>query len=55
MTFKPEIGNVGFGSGLYQWGFTITDFTRKYADKIKVDPAKLYGMFWGDWYYNEKE
>lgn len=32
----PSIGNVGFGSGLHGWAFTLKQFAEIYADKFGV-------------------
>lgn len=32
----PSIGNVGFGSGLHGWAFTLKQFAEMYADKFGV-------------------
>ncbi|EFO97582.1 hypothetical protein CRE_11499 [Caenorhabditis remanei] len=32
----PSIGNVGFGSGLHGWAFTLKQFSEMYADKFGV-------------------
>lgn len=38
---KPEAGSVSFGSGKECWAFSLTKFSRIYASKFKVEPAKL--------------
>ncbi len=32
----PSVGNVGFGSGLHGWAFTLKQFAELYADKFNV-------------------
>lgn len=32
----PSVGNVGFGSGLHGWAFTLKQFSEMYADKFGV-------------------
>ncbi|KHJ90038.1 putative translation elongation factor G [Oesophagostomum dentatum] len=32
----PSVGNVGFGSGLHGWAFTLKQFAEMYADKFGV-------------------
>ncbi|CAH3030296.1 unnamed protein product [Porites evermanni] len=50
----PEKGTVGFGSGLHGWAFTLKQFAEIYAEKFKIEPAKLMRRFWGDQFYNPK-
>jgi len=51
----PESGNVGFGSGLHAWGFTLEDFAKLYANKFGMSKEKLIKKFWGNNFWNEKE
>lgn len=51
---NPEKGTVGFGSGLHGWAFTLKQFAEMYAEKFKIEPAKLMRRFWGDQFYNPK-
>ena len=37
----PATGNVGFGSGLHGWAFTLKQFSEMYAEKFGVDVDKL--------------
>ena len=50
----PNKGNVAFGSGKEQWGFTLTKFSKMYKAKLGMDEAKLMDKFWGDNYYDVK-
>jgi hypothetical protein len=53
---EPAMGTVAFGSGFDQWGFTITQFARKFAASMPgMTMEKLRGMMWGDWFYNKKK
>lgn len=36
LTCEPTIGNVAFGAGKDQWGFTLTTFARIYSKKFKI-------------------
>lgn len=54
MQVDPSIGNVGFGSGLHQWAFTLKQFAEMYADKFGVQVDKLMKNLWGDRYFNPK-
>ena len=36
----PAIGNVGFGSGLHGWAFTLKQFAEIYAEKFGVQVRK---------------
>jgi len=48
----PEMGNVGFGSGLHAWGFTLNDFAACYASKFGMPMEKIRKKFWGDNYWD---
>uniref|UniRef100_T1J7D8 Tr-type G domain-containing protein n=1 Tax=Strigamia maritima TaxID=126957 RepID=T1J7D8_STRMM len=50
----PSRGNVGFGSGLHGWAFTLKQFSEMYAEKFKIDIDKLMKKLWGDNFYNPK-
>lgn len=47
----PNHGTVAFGSGLHQWGFTLTKFARMYALKFGVEHKKMMEKLWGDNFY----
>jgi elongation factor 2 len=48
----PTNGTVAFGSALFGWAFTLTRFATTYAEKFKLDRARLMKKFWGDNYFN---
>lgn len=48
---EPIKGNVAFGSGLHQWGFTLKSFARFYAAKFKTTEDKMAEKLWGDWVF----
>jgi elongation factor 2 len=48
---EPIKGNVAFGSGLHQWGFTLKNFARFYAAKFKTTEDKMTEKLWGDWVF----
>lgn len=48
-------GNVGFGSGLHQWAFTLKQFAAMYASKFGVEVDKLMKRLWGENYFSAKE
>jgi elongation factor 2 len=48
---NPIKGNVAFGSGLHQWGFTLKNFARFYAEKFKSTEDKMTEKLWGDWVF----
>ncbi|GFV31547.1 elongation factor 2 [Trichonephila clavipes] len=48
----PTRGNVGFGSGLHGWAFTLKQFAEMYAEKFKIDVDKLMKKMWGENFYN---
>jgi len=50
----PAIGNVGFGSGLHGWAFTLKQFSEMYASKFGVQVDKLMKNLWGDRFFNLK-
>lgn len=50
----PSVGNVGFGSGLHGWAFTLKQFAEMYADKFGVQVDKLMKNLWGDRFFNLK-
>ncbi|KAH6939032.1 hypothetical protein HPB50_015620 [Hyalomma asiaticum] len=50
----PSKGNVGFGSGLHGWAFTLKQFAEIYAEKFKIDVDKLMSRLWGENFYNPK-
>jgi len=52
---RPQMGTVGFGSGLHGWGFTLKEFAEMYAAKMKTEPAKMLKNLWGDRFYFAKE
>ena len=39
--FSPINGNVAFICALDHWGFTIPDFSKILAKKLKIHPKKL--------------
>jgi len=49
---QPEKGTVGFGSGLQQWGFTLSKFATLYASKFGVPKEKLVARLWGDNFFD---
>jgi elongation factor 2 len=50
----PPKGNVGFGSGLHGWAFTLKQFSEIYAEKFGIDVDKLMRRLWGENFYNAK-
>ena len=48
---EPIRGNVAFGSGLHQWGFTLKVFAKVYAAKFNTTVAKMTEKLWGDWVF----
>jgi len=51
---SPDNGNVGFGSGLYSWGFTLENFVKLYANRFGLSKRKMMKKFWGNNYWNPK-
>merc|ERR1719394_1881547 len=52
---RPQMGTVGFGSGLHGWGFTLKEFAEMYAAKMKTEPEKMLKNLWGDRFFFAKE
>ena len=50
----PAYGNVGFGSGLHGWAFSLKQFSEMYAEKFGVQVDKLMRNLWGDRFFNPK-
>lgn len=50
----PNKGNVAFGSGKEQWGFTLTRFAKMYSTKFKIEESKMMEKLWGDNYFDAK-
>jgi elongation factor 2 len=44
----PQLGMVGFGSGLHCWGFTLTDFAEIYSNKFALSTASMMRKLWGE-------
>jgi elongation factor 2 len=36
----PSVGNVGFGSGLHGWAFTLKQFAEMYAEKFGIQVSQ---------------
>ncbi|GBM27387.1 Elongation factor 2 [Araneus ventricosus] len=52
ISVDPSKGNVGFGSGLHGWAYTLKQIAEIYAEKFKIDVDKLMSKLWGENYYN---
>jgi len=50
----PNKGNVAFGSGKEQWGFTLTRFANMYATKFKKEVPWMMEKLWGDNFFDAK-
>ncbi|GMS82901.1 hypothetical protein PENTCL1PPCAC_5076, partial [Pristionchus entomophagus] len=50
----PSIGNVGFGSGLHGWAFTLKQFAEMYAEKFGVPVDRLMKNLWGERFFDVK-
>jgi elongation factor 2 len=48
----PVNGTVAFGSALFGWAFSLTQFARIYSKKFNIDLAKMMQKLWGDNYYD---
>merc|ERR1711931_361023 len=49
---RPQMGTVGFGSGLHGWAFTMKQFCDLYSSKFNIDVKKLMTRLWGDNCFN---
>jgi len=43
ISVDPAIGNVGFGSGLHGWAFTLKQFAEMYKEKLGIQ-VQLSGL-----------
>ena len=50
----PTIGNVAFGSGKDQWGFTLKMFADIYSKKFGIAHEKMMKKLWGDNFFDAK-
>jgi elongation factor 2 len=50
----PVMGTAAFGSTLFGWAFTCTDFAKVYSKKLGVDRDKMQEKLWGDNYFDQK-
>jgi len=48
----PNMGTVGFGSGLQSWGFTIERFAMMYMKKFGIKKEQMMKKLWGDSFFN---
>lgn len=48
----PNLGTVGFGSGLQSWGFTIERFAVMYMKKFGIKKDQMMRKLWGDSFFN---
>ncbi|KAK2964667.1 putative Elongation factor 2 [Blattamonas nauphoetae] len=54
MEINPVQGNVVFGSGLHQFGFTLRRFAAFYSSKFGIPAEVLVKKLWGDNFFNPK-
>jgi len=50
----PNNCNVGFGSGLQSWAFTLETFAKMYSSKFGLSISSLVKRLWGNYYWNQK-
>jgi len=50
----PKNGTVGFGSALFGWAFTCTNFATTYSKKFGIAVEKMREKLWGDNYFDAK-
>eukprot|EP00049_Salpingoeca_infusionum_P007105 m.115747 g.115747 ORF g.115747 m.115747 type:complete len:1185 (-) comp13579_c0_seq3:2828-6382(-) len=53
--FEPEAGNVIFASAADGWGFTVSDFAKVVAKKLKCKQQVLAKCLWGDFYMTKEK
>lgn len=53
--FRPEVGNVAFGSAYDGWAFRVDQFADMYAEKLGCKAQALCRFLWGDWSFSSKE
>jgi len=53
MQVAPEWGTVALGSGLHAWGFTLKNFAKVYARKMKTSRGKMLKRLWGNNFLKE--
>ena len=51
----PQKGNVAFGTGKDQWGFSLTRFAQIFADKFKIERSKMMQKLWGDNFFDKEK
>ncbi|KAF0731449.1 hypothetical protein Ae201684P_006631 [Aphanomyces euteiches] len=50
--FDPIKGNVVFGSGLEEWGFTLDRFGAIFSSKYGMERDEFVSKLWGDWFFD---
>ena len=55
LNLNPQKGNVAFGSGKDQWGFTLAQFAQMISEKYGIDPKKMMKKLWGNNFYDKKQ
>ena len=45
-TLSPKDGNIGFGSALYEWGFTLKTFAEMYSCKFSLSERRMRRKLW---------
>lgn len=55
LDLSPELGNVIFGSALYQWGFNLHTFATLITKKTGGDVASMMKNLWGDFFYDPEK
>lgn len=54
VVFRPEIGNVAFGSAVDGWAFTLGQFAEIYSKKLGASVDALQKALWGDYCFHPK-
>jgi elongation factor 2 len=42
----PQNGTVAFGSGLYGWGFTLSQLADQYKERFNLSKKKMMKKMW---------
>jgi elongation factor 2 len=50
----PSSGNVGFGSGMHAWGFTLANFAEMYCSQFSLSKKRMMKKLWGNNFYDAR-
>jgi elongation factor 2 len=52
IVLDPRKGSISFGAGKQGWAFTLPQFAKVLAQKMKRNPKEILPHLWGDEYYD---